>query len=401
MARDLTSAGAMFASPNQASTLFNPDGAHPVRQKHLFVVRFLRQVAASPDWRDALTFVVKSMDRPSVEAVTETVNQYNKKKIIHTGVKYNPINVSFYDTADGAAMNLWQEYASYYFADYTQTAASFNDDLLNPKLNDPSTNELGWGFRIPVASSTDNEGIGSQYFFSAIEVMQLWGNEYTSYQLVNPRITSFTPDDLDYSTSEASIITMNLSFEAISHANSGKSMDLFSQQSLTDLFENGPLNGAVLEVSGQSKMNNFTVNAASTTNISTATVSGVGSAIDQTVRDATSSSGGVLSRFGNFDFGSDALDFIAAPDYLTPAIGGSSQLVASLSRVNDGTASAGKDALSLPNMAASLNQAAKDIGGSPLDGISKDGGLQLSDQVIQNFNNKNDGTFLMGTRKSV
>lgn len=400
--RDLSDPRMMLASPNQASVIFNPDGKHPIRQKHLFVVRFFRAVggAAGNDWREGLTFVVKSMDRPSVEAQTETINQYNKKKVIHTGVKYNPINVTFYDTADGAAQNMWVEYARHYFADYNQSPESFRDDLLNDQLGDPSQNNSGWGFQLPTSSGLEDGGINSQHFLDRIEVIQLWGNEYKRYVLVNPRINSFTPDDLNYEDSGVATIQLSLSFEAIYHENEGRAQDLFTENSLVDMFTNGPLSGAVLQVSGPAKRVSF---------VTSTDIPGVQTSNETSIQNTTlpvrdeqtySSVGGVLSRFGNFDFGSEAVSFDNVLATQSTQVFGGSTMLANVGKAGDQTVSAiGEAAIQIPGMAQGVNRATKGLGVAAIDQANRDNGLDLSDQIVREFNRLQDGTFLVGFRR--
>lgn len=395
MARDLSDPRMMFASPNQASVIFDPNGPHPIRQKHLFVVRFFRAIGArgGNDWREGLTFVVKAMDRPSVEVQTETINQYNKKKVIHTGVKYNPINLTLYDTADGAAQNLWIEYARHYVADYNQSPDSFRDDILNETLSDASGNDTGWGFQLPPSTGLQDGGINSQHFLDRVEVIQLWGNEYRRFVLVNPRINNFNPDDLDYENSGVATIQLQLAFEAIHHENNGRAVDLFTEESLTDMFNKGPLSGAVLNVSGHPKQVSF---------VSTEEFpDGIGQVpgdfsigegprlIPTRTEQFFSTIGGVLSRFGNFDFGSGALPFD------NPI--GDDRL---MGRASDSTlAAVGQAALQIPGMATGVNRAALQRQTAPIDQASRDGGLDLSDQIVREFNRLQDGTFLVGFRR--
>lgn len=403
MARDLNPVETILASPRQASIIFNPDGAHPIRQKHLFLVRFLRQTNVSSDWKDSMTFVVKQMDRPSVEATTETINQYNKKRVIHTGVKYNPVNITFYDTADGAAQNLWLEYSKYYYADYTQEISAFADDILNNVMNDNSGEGYGYRFRADAAAM----GIGSQNFFDGIEVMQLWANEYVSYRLVNPKITSFTPDDFDYSSSDASTIAMNITYEAISHQNSGRPQDVLSNEVLTSVF-NREFSGDMPEfptaiaqtfVSPEDEVANGTqYSAGELLNIDTNSEDPV------TIRDNTDSSMGVLARFGTYDFGSETItstmgDTTVERTFDTTGLNEADRqsLINAVQAMNAQTLA---ETLT-PGIATGVNTAAKKAGNSPIDQYDRSNGITLSDQAVGQYNLVSDGTFLIGNRKSL
>lgn len=288
----------MLALPNQAGKLFNPDSRYPVRQKHLFVLRFVRAGVGME--QRGLTFVAKSVERPSVEATTETLNQYNKKKLIHTGVRYNPVNATFYDTADGTALNMWVSYAKHYFADYNQDERAYFDDLINSEMNDP--NNIGWGFKIPpVPEGIFDRGAGTQNYFSAVQVYQVWGQEFISYKLLNPRITNFTPDELSYDTGEVSTISTQIQYEAIEHLNGGYPMALYDDAILSEIM-GVEFSGKFLEVTGQNKTRWFTRSP------ERAYPPTVQAQLPETPeaeiqRSQQTSEGGVLSSYGSYDFG--------------------------------------------------------------------------------------------------
>lgn len=417
--RDLTPLGmAQLGIANQAAAIFNPDAPHPVRQKHLFVVSFKRPVGTSgAEWKNGMSFIVKSMERPQVQPQVEELNQYNKKRIIHTAIKYSPISCSFYDTADGAAMNMWIDYARYYFGDYNQSSDSYHDDIINSTLYDSTIGERGYGFNIRPTNTTDIKGIGSQNFFSGIVVYQVWGNEYTSYELVNPRINSFAPDDLNYEASEANTIQMSFNFEAIAHGNTGRPSDLFSENTLTEMF-NGTFGGKRLEVLGPPKINSFVgiapaegavvdgLNLSGTVNPSSDT--------SEISRTTTSSDGGVLNRFGQYDFGT--LDrSVASPLLLgaSQAFGGSSTLTSLLGGNFSGaliqtegapTASAnaalGGASYYVDGLATGVRAAAAMTGDNAGDLVSRDNGLLLSNAAVRGVNQTNNGAMQVGNKAS-
>lgn len=387
----------MLASPDQASIIFNPDGPHPVRQKHAFVVRFLRPAAAGPKWREGLTFVVKAIDRPSVQPVIEEINQYNRKRLVSTGVKYQPINCTFYDTADGAAMEMWLEYARYYYGDYRLDPSSYSDDILNPQI-DLAAYQNGAGATIQPPTTAFPEGINSQFFFDKVVVYQVWGNEYTSYELINPRINQFTPDELDYEQSAASTVQMSLQYEAINHGNRGRPQDLFTDAALEAIFSEGPFNGNMIEVSAPPRPNSFSGNtnafAGSTINPNSGVrLTNTRAALDRVERTTAISDGGVLSRFGDFSFGTSR-------DYYEGTTSNAEQDPSTTGSAGDALHSAvGDEALRITGLARALSVAATENDGSALDEVDKNNGILLSDTAITAFNDQMDGTFLGGVKK--
>ena len=360
MSRDLSKA--IVASPNQASKVFGVGGAHPVHQKSLFVMRFLRRVGdGGEDWKNGMTFMVKSTDRPSVQPNTEELNQYNKKRVIHTGVKYNPVTCTIYDTADGAVQLMWAQYASYYFGDYRQGPSSYSDDIINERMN-------GNGYGYGIASNPlEPQGINSQFFFDSVEVYQVWGGEYTSYRLQKPKITNYAPDDLSYEDSGPSTVTLTLQYEGIFHENGGTPQLISQNETLVSMF-GGDFSGDTFDPAGSAtRQTDFTsVSSLSQTNQTTGQLAKLLSnpvAQSNTIPKTTNptSTGGALSRFGVFDFGDFKTLGNTLPSEISSVAGNHEAAYAVL----------GEDYKYIPDVGTAINQAAKVTNQSTLDHAKK------------------------------
>lgn len=247
----------ILRSPRQASNIFGLGGARPPRQKNLFVVNFRKNGDATTTsgsnsssslgtgtWNKDLGFLVKSVDRPSVEPKTEELNQYNKKRIIHTGYKIGQTRLTLYDTADSMAMRMWAEYSKYYFGDFRHQSTTsgtsntdFQFDTVLPEFKD--TNKAGFGFS-PQSSTSTAATTTSDYtvpfFFDSISVYQVFGKKYVRFDLVNPKITSFDPDELDYSNSEVASFSMQIACEAVLYQNDFQPQDISSDSFLNEAF---------------------------------------------------------------------------------------------------------------------------------------------------------------------
>ena len=197
----------MVVSPTQAANTFSQVGGLP-RQRNVFLVRFVAnsQTGAA----QSLTFAAKSIDRPKVNTKVEELNEYNKKRLVYTGYKLEPIRVQFYDSADGAAQNMWTEYARYYFGDFNEGAA-YGYDATAPQFLDSGT---GFGFN---ASNGGQDNPGAMFFFSYIDLFHFYDGMVDEYRLINPRIQSFEPDDLDYAESAVSLITASFVYENLQY----------------------------------------------------------------------------------------------------------------------------------------------------------------------------------------
>lgn len=227
-------------SPTQAYDIFSQYGRFP-KQKHAFLIRFILNTGT--DIKD-LTFVAKSCDRPSISLTTQELSQYNKKRIIYTGYKTNPVNVVFYDTADLAAQTLWMKYSQYYFGDFMQPPSSFNDDIENSSSNwIANLGNYGYGFN---ANNGGNTSFGSQFFIKYIEIVQFNNsNGYDTYTLINPKLSNFELDDLDYALSDISTVKMSFEYEAVSYCPGSMGA---SSMSVPELQKGQPFNGNPLDI---------------------------------------------------------------------------------------------------------------------------------------------------------
>lgn len=205
----MSGSNTLLATPNHVARIFSLDGARAPKQRHIFVVRFVRG-AGNGQRASALTFLVKSVDRPSVQPATEELNQYNKKRQVYTGWKTQPVRIVFFDTADGAAMRMWDEYARHYFGDFEQ--GNRNGWRYDVTMAEFADNGSGFGFTGANGGNTQPNG---HFFFDLIEIVHVGGAGYSKMTLVNPRITAFDPDDLDYENSSPALITATFAYEGL------------------------------------------------------------------------------------------------------------------------------------------------------------------------------------------
>jgi hypothetical protein len=192
------------------------------RTKFMFFVKFTRVGASSTsassivpsvsqdatsgqDMTKDLGFMVKSIERPKVVFETEVCNQYNRKRIVQKRVEYNPINIKFHDTVNNRVNRLFQSYFKYYFGD--SSAPSYQQDIISGQLT-----YNNWGF----IGSTLAGNLAD--YFSTISVYTVYGGWYDQYDLINPKIISYDPDDNDYAaTAVGHEIGISVRYEAINY----------------------------------------------------------------------------------------------------------------------------------------------------------------------------------------
>lgn len=201
------------ASWQHAARLFVDDNLRLApKSKYNFHVVFsintdaLKNLNLNYKHRNEINMLVKKVDLPKFTVATETLNQYNRKKVVQSKIDYQPVSISFHDDNLGITRALWENYYSYYYADpiaakisgaYNRTAMAAGSYIRSP-----------YGF--------DNNS--SIPFFSKITIYQMARRTWQSYTLVNPLITTWNHDTMDYSQgASTSENTMTVAYESVAY----------------------------------------------------------------------------------------------------------------------------------------------------------------------------------------
>lgn len=151
--------------------------------------------------------LVKSTDLPSYSFETETVNQYNRKKILYKQITYEPLTMKFHDDSHGVTNALWALYYGYYVSDRNLPADAFFENKYAPGAAGYSTYRYGLDNKITTP------------FFKKIHLYTMARQRFLGYTLINPRITKWQHSDVDYAdTSEPAENTMTLEFESVQYS---------------------------------------------------------------------------------------------------------------------------------------------------------------------------------------
>lgn len=167
---------------------------------------------------DRLTAMVKSVTMPNVSIESEVMNQYNRRRIVHTKLKPEPVTIMLHDTVEGRTLRFWEMYYEYYFKDGVATDKTKPDSALvdhgkfkNDIISNSYNNNFGY--------NTQRVG-NNRDLLKSIQIFQVHGRKYSLTTLVNPRIVNFTHDTLDYAaTSELMQVTMSIEYEAVVYSN--------------------------------------------------------------------------------------------------------------------------------------------------------------------------------------
>lgn len=313
----------LVRTPSQASRIFGLDqdafygdssGGNHIgvpRPKFLFVVRFVRGAGeGNAKWRDGLSMAVKNMDRPAVTPVVQTMNQYNKKRLVNTGINFQPVTIEFHDTTDSIAYSVWHEYASYYFGDFSrETDFDWKYDVTTGQFYDTG----GFGVILPPLG---NSPLESSYFFEKIECYQFSGGEFIQFDLIHPKITAFSPDNMEYDNPGSNTIRMTFDYESVIYHNQLMPVPMSSSNKVMELY-GMQLNGNVYEPEGsynRSVFGDLNNRASSINNVIRSIGRLTGNeklAGTEFIPDNITQGLGVLSSFGVFDFGGGVSQMIS------------------------------------------------------------------------------------------
>ena len=223
-----------------ASKTFRTNGyQYAPKLKFLFHVYFDINTSAYAQNVSVANFglLVKSVSLPSFTFATHELNQYNRKRIVQTKIKYEPISIKFHDdngTADGRAAGgiihqLWKAYYTYYYKDGTKPnvilsgargasdfaangqpagAANYNQrTTYTPSI----TGNDDWGYIGETTSSAVK-----QPFFNNITIFGFNQHNYTAYTLINPLLTKMGQDTYSYSEGNGTMeMSMDVNYETV------------------------------------------------------------------------------------------------------------------------------------------------------------------------------------------
>ena len=213
--------------------------------KFLFHVCFeINEAAYSVQQNDTnnLSLTVKNVQLPSYTFDTHQLNQYNRKRIVQTKIKYDAIEIAFHDDNLNLVRDMWFNYFAYYYNDpskpITITAGrTFPTPELNPNnsvgvaddynkrnlYQDSITGDNGWGF-IGETSKVVNSSLYASLveykvpFFKNITVFGFNQHNFVAYTLINPIITRFAHDQYNYAENAGTMENkMTVDYETVKY----------------------------------------------------------------------------------------------------------------------------------------------------------------------------------------
>ena len=230
-----------------ASKTFRSNGYEYIpRYKFLFHVFFNINTGQIPALQsvfgqgDVATvgLMVKNIQLPSYAVQVDTLNQYNRKRLVQSKIDYNPVQVVFNDDQGDLIRNMWYNYFSYYYKDPSQ---KYNGNpVTNGTIGPLQTLQNGFGYNTRDTYSGDRQVndwgyVGESYtdgtrntaagleggkppFFKDITIYGLSQKRFASYTLINPMITEWQHDTYDYAQGNGAMTnTMTIRYETVKY----------------------------------------------------------------------------------------------------------------------------------------------------------------------------------------
>ncbi len=232
-------AGAFFGSEylrdyTHASKTFRTNSYERApKLKFLFHTYFEINTEAWSGAGQNLGLLVKDIRLPTYSFNTTVLNQYNRKRIVQTKIKYDPVQITFHDDNGNLINKMWYAYYTYYYKDASkvnvqnagarggateinpasgasqQSMADYNRRNMYDESMQGNDN---WGF-IGETANGQNTKIP---FFKTIKIYGFNQHNYTQYTLVNPIITNFAHDGYNYDEGGGTLKnTMTVDYETV------------------------------------------------------------------------------------------------------------------------------------------------------------------------------------------
>lgn len=225
-----------------ASKTFRTNGyANSPRLKFLFHVYFNINTSQVPALRtifnsssqSTIGLLVKNIELPKFSFEVDTMNQYNRKRLVQKSIEYQPIRAAFHDDGGDLIRNMWYNYYAYYYKDPNQAyrGQTATNGTMGPNANkqtgfDYNARDIyaatrtvsDWGYIGESYSDNTNSVSGKPAFFKDISIYGFNQHKFVEYVLINPVITDWSHDTYDYAQSSQGMENaMTIKYETVKY----------------------------------------------------------------------------------------------------------------------------------------------------------------------------------------
>jgi hypothetical protein len=214
VANGLTSPKGLVSNWQHATRLFIDDTMRLApKHKFNFYVNFeidktaLKSPGFSNENINETGLLVKTADLPKFQFESDTLNQYNKKKIIYKNISYQPVNLTLHDDANGVVNAMWALYYGYYIKDRSLPDTAYKSNLYRATGTSLENFRYGLDNNISVP------------FLKSVSIYTMGRRRFVGYTLINPKIKTWNHGDMAHSDSQSMTeSSMTLEYEAVRYS---------------------------------------------------------------------------------------------------------------------------------------------------------------------------------------
>jgi len=187
-----------------------------VLDRDLFGQPFFDEVN-NDELRVRMSSLVRTADMPQVEFKTQIMNEYNKKKIVNTGVEYQPVTIRVVDTASNAWLQIIMKYFAYHYMNPRNKTYQGDRDINSVSIGEGGIDFIGSQYGAGGPFDSNKYGYNPNLnpnFFERIDYVLYHAQKGVQYSLINPVMTGFTHTPIDYASNELMEFTMTFEYES-------------------------------------------------------------------------------------------------------------------------------------------------------------------------------------------
>jgi hypothetical protein len=189
--------------------------------------------------RRVIGALTRTASLPKFTVETKTLNAYNRPNLVHTKIKYDPVQIKIWDDGDNIMRKFWYDYYSFYFRDGDYTDSVYQ---ASSKYQPRTTDQWGYTLRSDKGNSANNQLIQS------VEIFSFHKKAFNSVKLINPVITTFQHGEHTMAGNELMEHSMTLMYETVTYNSGfvisglfGSDMELYYDNNPSPLDGLGPL----------------------------------------------------------------------------------------------------------------------------------------------------------------
>ena len=184
----------------------------------------LGEVDDSLVFREQISSLLQTATLPSASFNTVIKNQYNIKRVVNTGVEYNPVEINVLDTANNEWALVIMKYYNYMYLQGRNKLDGETRDVGSPvgyKSNAETLTAISDFMQPTFESNAAGLNISNEInFFNHIKIVVYHAGRGTEYVIFKPTLTEFNMGEIDYTSSETRKFTLRFDYENFTINNS-------------------------------------------------------------------------------------------------------------------------------------------------------------------------------------